>query len=93
MCYYLKERILKVSSIHILLPQIFNMYQPWNSSSQAEESAANAEWREYHSAFMYMSPQKDRKPHANYGKTGNSAKTDCIRLKNDHFFFSSRFKI
>lgn len=87
MCYYLKERILMVSSIHILLPQIFNMYQPCNSSSQAEGTAANAEWIEYHSAFMYMSPQKDRKPHANYGKTGNSAKTDCILLKMIISFF------
>lgn len=90
-CSYWKERTLKVSSIHLLLPQIFNMYQPWNSSSQAEETAASAEWREHHSAFMYMSPHKIGSLLPMTGKPGMRPKQIVFFYKNDDFSFPLTF--
>ena len=47
----------------------------------------NNGWREAHKASVDMSQQKDRNPHADNVKTGNSAETDCILYKMITSFF------
>lgn len=92
----MKEKPWKVSSGTFLWNLTSN--SPWNiqkiPAPQDKEPGIfflNNGWREAHKASVDMSQQKDRNPHADNVKTGNSAETDCILYKMITSFFP-RFK-